>query len=243
MNETYMTGRLFDDHLVTIDARSAIVGGSWHAGSVDGIQRAWDMKMIELFHSFMFDGCHIVDVGASTGSFALLPAIVPNARVTAFEPNPAITNVLGNNIRVNSLAHRAVIYELALHDCADKLLLKVPQQRNQSGLACVGTPLRYNEWTPIVVQAVAMDSINWKQPIDVLKIDTEGDELFVLKGGEETIRRDKPVILCEYNPTNCQQLGYEHTKIRELLESWGAETYPRGTEDLLTLWPGETNDR
>lgn len=243
MNEQYIQGRLFDDHLVKLDPRSASVGGSWQGGNINGIQHAWDMEMIKLIHSFMFEGCHLVDVGASTGSFALLPTIVPGARVTAFEPNPAVFEVLMSNIMLNLRGIYATAFQIGLHATAGLMYLKTPTQPDQSGLACVGNPLRYREWSDVLIDTAPLDTVSPLSEIDVLKIDTEGCELHVLKGGEETIRRDKPVILCEYNPTNCQQFGYKHTEIKDLLESWGAETYPRGTEDLLAYWPGGRHDK
>ena len=54
-----------------------------------------------------------------------------------------------------------------------------------------------------------------------MKIDTEGCELFVLKGAEKTIRRDHPEILLEYNEINCKQFSYKPIKIKQLLARWG----------------------
>jgi FkbM family methyltransferase len=238
-----LQGRLFDDHLVKLDPRSASVGGSWQGGNYDGIQHAWDMEMIRLVHSFMFEGCHLVDVGASTGSFALLPTIVPDARVTAFEPNPTVFEVLMSNAVLNLREIYSSLFNIALHEKGGKFELKIPLASDQSGLACVGEPIRYSEWYNFAVSTFGMDEIDLHFAIDVLKIDTEGCELHVLKGGERTIRRDKPVVLCEYNQINCQQFGYEHTEIKNLLESWGATAYPVGTEDLLAYWPGPSHPK
>jgi len=220
---------------VEIDPRSASVGGSWQGGNFAGIQHAWDMPMIKLVHSFMFPGCHLVDVGASTGSFSLLPAIVEDARVSAFEPNPVAFASLLANIKINGLARSISAYNLALYSEDSVLILKIPPLMSQHGLACLGQPIRFSGGGTKTVEALALDNIIM-QRIHVLKIDTEGCEWHVLKGGERTILKDKPVILCEYNEINCRQFGYDHTDIKVLLESWGARTKQVGDEDLLAWW-------
>jgi len=72
--------------------------------------------------------------------------------------------------------------------------------------------------------------------VSFIKIDVEGYEKRVLLGGEETIRRDKPVIVIE-------QLGHEERYSEErdsattLLKEWGAvELIPQQKGDYFMGW-------
>jgi predicted O-methyltransferase YrrM len=57
--------------------------------------------------------------------------------------------------------------------------------------------------------------------VDLIKIDTEGCELFVLLGGEQLIRQHHPGILMEFEERNTAQFGYHPNEIVRLLDSWG----------------------
>lgn len=54
--------------------------------------------------------------------------------------------------------------------------------------------------------------------VDYIKLDCEGSELFALRGGENTIKRDMPVIMVEQKPGRAQRFGLDET---------GAVTYLR----------------
>ena len=43
--------------------------------------------------------------------------------------------------------------------------------------------------------------------VDLIKIDTEGWEYFVLKGGKQTINKYRPIILMEFEEINMNQCG------------------------------------
>lgn len=59
------------------------------------------------------------------------------------------------------------------------------------------------------VEVRTLDSFE-KAP-DLIKIDTEGHELFVLMGAIETIRRYKPVIIVEQKPGHAKRFGLGDT--------------------------------
>ena len=40
-----------------------------------------------------------------------------------------------------------------------------------------------------------------------MKLDTEGSELYILRGAKNMIMRDHPIMLIEYNETNMKQCG------------------------------------
>lgn len=237
-----LRGRIFEGKLVELDDRSLTVGGSWQTKLVDGAVNAHSRRLLELFYAEMLklNEPNILDIGASTGSFSLLPVHHLQAAVVAFEPNPAVYEVLKSNLALNGLADslRATAVEAAVTDKKGSRILRVPSAADLSGLASMGhTPLRFSDHDEVGVWCTTIDLVVHPTfDIHMIKIDTEGCELKVLLGGKKTIRRCKPVIFTEYHETNCAQFGYSHREIRDLLVSWGATCRKVSDEDLMAYW-------
>jgi len=164
----------------------------------------------------------LLDVGANTGSFSLLPALLPGLKVAAFEPLPSALELLVANVAVNGLNESVEVNAMALSNQEQS---SAPLQA-QDDHATVGGGLstlassanRINDHapeasiTPILVKVSTLDA--WMNrralnaaSVDVLKIDVEGWELFVLRGGRKLIERDRPTILIEREEHNMAQAG------------------------------------
>ena len=63
-------------------------------------------EMAFLLH-FLKPEDHFVDIGAYIGAYTVLASAVCGAKTTAFEPVPSTFARLSDNIRINSIAHRA----------------------------------------------------------------------------------------------------------------------------------------
>jgi FkbM family methyltransferase len=235
-------GILFDNFRVSLDLRSTKVGGSWQGITRDGVPTAWDMETIKFFYdrTLEIENPVVLDIGANTGSFCLLAEINLNIKCLAFEPMPMIYEILKNNILLNKLQHNVKPLQIALSDKKGSAVLKYPKSGTDSGFACLGKPIRFDNWTEIEVPVNTLDQVAIEQGIkkvDLIKIDTEGCELLVLKGGENLIREYHPDILTEYYEANTQQFGYSTEKIRELLSSWGYDSKKISSEDMYFFRP------
>lgn len=112
-----------------------------------------------------------------------------------------------------------------------ELELKVPVDMTDSGLATLGNnPTRFQydnksgEYKNFKVKCETIDGLMESlklESLELLKIDTEGAELSILKGGEKTLKEHKPSILLEYDDKNTTQFGYRKDDIVELLKSYG----------------------
>lgn len=58
--------------------------------------------------------------------------------------------------------------------------------------------------------------------VDLIKIDTEGNELPVLRGAEDTLLRCHPVVIVEQKPGHAQRFGFGETAAVDYLQSLGA---------------------
>lgn len=59
------------------------------------------------------------------------------------------------------------------------------------------------------------------QDVDFIKIDTEGYELYAVRGAEETIKRCRPVMVVEQKGHGTEFFGFRKEEAVETLQSWG----------------------
>jgi FkbM family methyltransferase len=140
-----------------------------------------------------------VDIGANIGQHTLFAAfhLNPKGKVIAFEPIPQLVTQIQESIKLNSFTN-ITLHQVACSNKADVVILwKNPSNIGGSGFHHADASLE-----SIVVKTTPADKILMSEPkIDFIKIDTEGHELEVLQGLQETIKRHKPTLLVEYSPS------------------------------------------
>jgi FkbM family methyltransferase len=211
-----MRGILFDDWTVQLDPRTAHIGGSWIPGSGDPLH-VYDPDALRLFWSMVATAVAPValDVGANTGSFCLLATRHPRLRVWAFEPVSDTFEVLRANIEANDLGDRVTPVRYALSDVEGQEDMLVPLEARLRGLAFLDDRPADMPCQKELVRVTTLDRFcAWTGllRIHAIKIDVEGIEAKVLRGGEQTIRRDLPLILMEPNHSDVTTA---------LLRTWG----------------------
>jgi FkbM family methyltransferase len=149
------------------------------------------------------------DVGANIGMFAVLFCKVCRYDAIAFEPNPSASGIIQcistlNEIRPTRirLVQEAVGSEIGIrnmHLDDDTGFIQV--QKYTSSRARSAASIR----TPITTIDKIRSEIETK--VAVLKIDVEGFEDEVLKGAQETLARDRPVISLELHSDYLRERG------------------------------------
>jgi FkbM family methyltransferase len=127
-------------------------------------------------------------------------------RTVAVEPNPRLAGVL------RATLPGVQVVEAALGDRTDSVRLWLPTTgRGREGIASL-TPTGEHSTT---VRMVTLDSLELSD-LRLVKLDVEGHELAALRGGEQTIRRDRPTLLVELEP-RIQPIA----PVLDLLAAWG----------------------
>lgn len=156
----------------------------------------WEDESREAFRMLCQDVSMVLDIGAYTGIYSLI-ALSTNseAKVVSFEPNPFQASVLRENIEANNFANRTTILEFALSDIDGygKLSVKESRESNGSSMASLSAGSR----TLAEVEIHKLDSLFTNLKFDLLKIDVEGGELAVLKGGQALLTQNRPIIIAE----------------------------------------------
>jgi FkbM family methyltransferase len=127
----------------------------------------------------------ILDCGANIGLASLwLTGRFPDARVTAFEPDPALCAILRRNLRVNGRS-RVEVVAAAVWSAKGRLPFR-PDGADSGALAAV----TMNEGgAAIEVDAERLREWIAREPIDLLKLDVEGAELDVLRDCADVLGR------------------------------------------------------
>jgi FkbM family methyltransferase len=152
-----------------------------------------------------------LDIGANIGLMSLnVLSSVPDTKIYAFEPGEHQNFLLGKTIQTNNLEQKITLYKQALSKESGKGLFAVHKTQDCSGDGLFDT-LRAGEVNTIEVELNTLD--DWWQSVgcplvDVMKIDTEGAELWILQGGEKMIQSCKPKVLMEINATNLNPYPY-----------------------------------
>lgn len=156
-----------------------------------------------LFDNFR-DETVFLDVGANIGFFSIVAARqFPKLSVHAFEPNQSIYARLQRNIDLNRNLTNLEAFPFALSNFSGNTTLFMPSPNDSNqGLSSLGDAIEgvtkgMSQTTPVK----QLDELyeNSTQKVSVIKIDVQGFEAEVLKGGETTIRRFRPVVVLEHS--------------------------------------------
>jgi FkbM family methyltransferase len=136
----------------------------------------------------------VIDVGANVGGYALRAALVARS-VIAIEPEPSNYAQLVRNIRVNRLTNITALL-VALSDQSGVGALRLASHSGRHSLEGLGAGEATGD--TVRVQLLTLDEIVDSaqiERIDWLKIDVEGHELSVLRGGPRALTVTEQLML------------------------------------------------
>ena len=178
---------------------------------------------------------NIIDIGANVGLYSLYAKHLPNSHFYSYEPFKFTYDLLNDNIKLNNITN-VQTYNIGLSDKKGKTILNVCL--SQDGLNTMGAnPLRFNDINPIEVEIDTLDNIFYNNNINVdfIKIDTEGYEYNILKGGEKTIKKYKPIIQLEFNETNMRQCNIRPEQLLNYINELGYKQHNLISEELIIV--------
>lgn len=179
-----------------------------------------EIQEVRLVHHFITHGQLtkkdiFYDIGANIGFYSMLAAEL-GAEVHAFEPVERTFHILEKNLQCYT---HTKLNNTALSETNGEVTFYLPP--DWSGLSTLVPEMLYKIDRTITVDAITLDTYVFEQgntPPTVLKIDVEGAELFVLKGGYRTLTHHKPRIIMEVSPPHRNGLTVSAPAIKFLLE-------------------------
>lgn len=181
----------------------------------------WEPQITEQLLELGRKGGMLVEVGANLGYFCLLWAAAhPSNRVHAFEP--AVRNVvlLRRNVMQNGLQSRVHVFPVAAGKETGIAYFDEgpPEQTGWGGLA------KDSSYAAAPVLVVRLDELFKGERVDVLKVDVEGADTWVLYGCENLLRSGRiGTIFYEQNKPRMRALGIQEGEAERFLRSVGYE--------------------
>lgn len=180
----------------------------------------WNAEEYRAFRAATREGATVLDIGANAGSYTILFARWTGlrGRVIAFEPVPAICQLLRHQVRLNGVADRVEIVNAAVAGTEGTVAMVAP------GTVGINRVVISGDAGLLRVPAVTIDGFcaaRGLQP-DVIKIDVEGLELDVLRGARRTLatRREAPVFV-EWHPSLWPSLSISAADLERELAAQG----------------------
>ena len=202
-------------------------------------------------------GLDILDIGANHGKFAKNFAQLHRTRtnVWCFEPFEYNYTILESVLR---RCGNTRVFRFALSDKPGPIELYVPfKQRSKRivpGSAHIGikpgAEILGTHTAPdvarVTIQADTLDAVVAREKplrLDFIKVDVEGAEGLVFRGGRDTLARFKPTIYCEITPGHPENVGMTAPQVASELLELGYHIYafpedaagPERAEGLVPL--------
>lgn len=173
----------------------------------------YDRQKTEVMRRVLTADSNCIDVGAYRGEVLKeMLRFAPRGRHFAFEPLPE------NHAFLLRRFEGVTVLDVALTDFTGTSTFQFIRSRPaRSGLRRVEYP-EEEEIRELTVRTGTLDLlIPSELPIRLLKVDVEGGEHAVLRGGRGLIRRHRPVILFEHDQARSRSLGASSEAIYDLL--------------------------
>jgi FkbM family methyltransferase len=177
---------------------------------------------VNAFASCLQPGDTVFDIGAQAGYFSLVAArlVGSQGRVVAFEPFPKNIDFIKAHCQLND-CHNVALLEMAVGGSEGTRTF-------QSANALMGHLVESNDDAiapaassdALSVNVVTLDELPMGYQSlrpNVMKIDTEGMEYWVLQGGKTLIERCRPILFIATHG------GINQQRTLQLLEAWNYE--------------------
>lgn len=160
------------------------------------IKGEFEPKMVRLFKTLINPTDTVMDIGANIGCTALLFSDL-GGRVIAFEPSPSTFKFLQDNV-TNSGKKNIQALNVGLGESEGDFELTFDPQNRAGGF--VSNNIQASDGhSKERIKIVRLDDLKDIGPVQFIKIDVEGFEGHSIRGGIQTIRANKPIVVLEAN--------------------------------------------
>jgi FkbM family methyltransferase len=173
-----------------------------------------------LFERLLKPDWNCIDVGAHLGSsVSEFVQLAPGGRHVAFEPTPRKAAWLRKKFPALQ------VHECALSNGSARAGFYVHSSESAFSGLCLEPP-RGQAFAAIDVEQVRLDDvIDPDYRADLLKIDVEGAELWVLEGSQQLLRRSRPHVVFECTKKGNKATGTAACAVFEWLEAENYDVY------------------
>lgn len=216
----------YDGNLRMLIDRSCYMGASIYWA---GFHHLWELSYLE---KVLRPNMIFVDVGANQGEFTLFAAKrLHQGIVLAFEPQEQMFELLQKNVEMNNFSNvRLFKYGLGNGEGCAALYTSLDTTLHDGWHEGLFTlyPSDYRNNFVQTIPLKRLDTVlleNGIDRVDIIKIDVEGAELFVLQGAEKLLELNRPKLLLEINEETFNQAGYSTADLLDFLSKYDYRFY------------------
>jgi FkbM family methyltransferase len=160
-------------------------------------QQDWFEDEIKFVRRLLRPGQKVIDIGANYGVYTLsmAKAVGPAGRVWAFEPASGTARLLAEGINANGF-EQVVLEQSALSGACGTAQFALNENSELNALVHGKLPASAVETVRLVTLDDRLQAYGWRE-IDFTKIDAEGEEAQILKGGERFFAQLSPLVQYE----------------------------------------------
>lgn len=183
--------------------KQIIIGDSVYAVSsddnyLDAMGNDFEPHMVQLFRALVGPDDVVADIGANIGLTAILFSSLAK-QTYAFEPSPSTFRLLSENLAKNRITNVETI-NLGLGSKEETLTITFAKNNRSGGY--VSDKIRPEAGH--VTEEICIDTLDYyfasREPMPTfLKIDVEGFEQNVVRGGAALMQRARPIVVMEMN--------------------------------------------
>ena len=182
-----------------------------HVIGLNIVRGQYERDATELVRRTLHPGDTAIDAGAHIGLFAIqmAAAVGGSGIVYAFEPFGPSADLVARSIAENHFENRVVLRRSAVGAASGTATLTFPVETLNTGGAYVvrpGTvPMPGHRTTEVPI--VALDDLDIRRPVRLIKMDVEGAEPLVVRGAARLIAEDRPLIISELHPAQLDRVS------------------------------------
>jgi FkbM family methyltransferase len=181
-----------------------------------------ELALTALMIEFLEPGMRVVDVGAHLGYEAMLASTLVgrSGRVVSFEPQEQIAGWTAKNL--HRFPQARMVKAAAGQSKGKATFTQCDMARSafsgQGGDQHAGAKRQYEVEVMTIGEALAKE----ERPVDFIKCDVEGAEMAVLRGTQDILREDKPLLVLEAEMPSHSEF---RPRVREFSEFLGPMGY------------------
>ncbi|MEL6108864.1 MAG: FkbM family methyltransferase [Planctomycetota bacterium] len=174
-----------------------------------------------------------LDIGGHYGYFTLvLASLAPEGRVETFEPLPNHAKRIADSADRSGLAH-VKVHQKAVADISSTMTLRYVSSGNydsmaylesRGGVVSEASKEQYPTFESCTVETTTLDALSPLEP-SFIKVDAEGAEAAILRGGTNLLANQKPRLLIEIHGIR------EAFECAEVLRDVGYQVFAIGEPD------------
>lgn len=193
-----------------------VLDNDWVGGSII-TGTSWEPHITFFLERNLKKNSVFIDVGSNYGWHSITSSNLCEI-IYSFEPQKYVYNIQKENIKQNNITN-INLFNYGIGNTNEMLNM---------------SPINYNESVNVgdlsiglggeIVEVRTLDSLTLNK-VDIIKIDVQGFEKFVIEGGVDTINKNKPLLIVEFEDHQLRKFNYGVIDLFKLIKDMGYYIY------------------